>query len=159
MTRILFTLVLFLLVGGFTTRNQLVSAPRLAPECFAGKWGNDFLLCGTEHTAKPGRGLAATRQQQELVLFFQGPNKGYFHFYDCQNQRYTPKTMPFTFTTSGSQFTLNWQGTPYEVALFRATFNNRDTYQFECKADTLVFDKSMFTGTQYEGAYYFVRRN
>ncbi|WP_247233438.1 hypothetical protein [Telluribacter sp. SYSU D00476] len=156
-TTLLFVLLL-LLSGSRCTSHKEEVEPVKESSCFEGKWGNDYLLCGPENSGRPGRGSLAKRKEEELWLTFSADNKGVFHFYDCQNKTRFRDGIPFVYTLNGNQITFQWQGDTEEVHTYGAIFHFRDTFQYECRNDTLFFTDGLMKNTMYNGASYFVRR-
>lgn len=143
-----------LLLGSFAPPVKPASPPK---DCFKGKWGNDFILCGFENVAKPGKGNGQKRKDEELQLAFKGNDRGEFRFYDCQGKKAFSKTFEFAYTATDDSVRIAWQGTPEEVRLSREVFQFRTKFRYTCVNDTLVIENLMLN-TPYNGAKYFVRR-
>lgn len=151
-------LLLFCLLVLLSSYNQPVKTfPPSKKDCFSGKWGNDFIMCGKERVNKSGKGNGGKRNNEELWLTFQGKDKGEFSFYDCQQEKRFKDGVPFTYILTGDSIRFSWQGNPSEIRVHYATFNFKTIYHVDCREDTVIF-KDLMSNTAYHGATYFIRR-
>ncbi|KAA9355008.1 hypothetical protein [Larkinella humicola] len=155
-------LVIFLALVGSTSRYHsgalpVISAP-LAKDCFSGKWGNDFVLCDKEKSGKKGKSNQKNRLEEELVLQFKGKDKGELSFYDCRNTKRSDLSISFHYEVTNEVIRFYWEGKADEIETYKAAFNFRDTFRYDCRKDTLVFTDGFLNNTLYQGSTYFVRR-
>lgn len=133
-------------------------ATQVAKDCFSGKWGNDFVLCGGERTGRSGKGNSKKRLDEELTLQFKGKDKGELSFYDCRTIKRADQSIPFTYELANDVIRFYWEGSAREIETYQAAFGFRDTFRYECRKDTLVFTDGFLNSTAYQGSTYFVRR-
>lgn len=151
---LLWGLIALVLLGSFSPPDKPLTT---VSECFTGRWGNDFILCGFENTGRPGVGNLQKRLEEELKLYFTGGNQGEFRFYDCQNKRPFEPGIKFSYVATRDSFYITWLGSERDVFLASATFQFRTAFSYECQGDKLVI-KDLMVNTSYNKATYFLRR-